>query len=193
MNKQIVIRGFVTIKQGDKVLARAVINHFVDAGLKGIISTLIHKHLYSSGTGYCEWELWYSSWSMYLGSDIATVTTTGMTALQSPIGAAPGTPPNSKSASTKDGGVGGDNDGIWNVVFMATWDAGTVSGTLGELALYMRAPDKITFGWTETNETYTPSVVMISRLSSADTDFSSFVIDEEKPLTVEWKVQLAFA
>lgn len=187
---RIAIKGYVTIRQGDKVLAKCVRNHFVDAGLKGIISTLIFANMYrTSSSPYTLWYNWYTDWNIYIGSDVVTPTNTGHTALTNPIGAAPGTAPNSKSASLKDGAA----DGIWNATYVATWNAGAVSGTLGEMALYMKAPDKTTFGWNLSAVTYSPPVVMISRLSSADLNFSSFIIDEGVPLTVEWTVQLAFA
>ncbi|MFA5149211.1 MAG: hypothetical protein WC491_08825 [Candidatus Omnitrophota bacterium] len=180
----ITIKGYVTIRQADKVLAKCVRNHFVNGGLKGLISTLIHKNIQGTTT----WYNWYSDWKIYIGSDVDTPTNVSQTALVTPIGAAPGTAPNINSASIKSGAV----DGIWSIKYIATWNAGTVSGTLGEVALYMRAPDKSDFGWTVTSN-YTPSTVMVSRLSSAGLDLSSFIIDEDVPLTVEWTVQLAFA
>jgi hypothetical protein len=185
MNR-IAVRGYVTIRQGDRILAERVRNHFVNAGLKGLISTLIFSFVYGSGS---TWGNWYNDWNVYIGSDVSTDTNTEHTALESPIGAAPGTAPNSKSASLKNGAA----DGIWAATYLATWNAGTVSGTLGELALYMAAPDKDVFGWIIGTSSYYPAAVMVSRLSSKDTDFSSFIIDDTKPLTVEWTVQLAFA
>jgi hypothetical protein len=185
---RIAIKGYVTIRQGDKVLVKCARNHFVDAGLKGIISTLIHAWVY--GTSFVgTWNAWYNSWNIYIGSDVDTPTNPGHTGLVAPIGAAPGTAPNSNSASLKSGAA----DGIWSVTYVATWNAGTVSGTLGEAALYMKAPDKTGFGWTISTTNYNPSVVMVSRLSSTDLDLSSFIIDEGVPLTVEWTVQFAFA
>jgi hypothetical protein len=77
------------------------------------------------------------------------------------------------------------------VTYLATWNAGAISGTVGEIALYLRALDNATFQW-QASGNLQPSVVMASRLSSADLDFSSFVIDTTKPLTVEWKVQFSF-
>jgi len=180
------IRGLVTIRQGDRVIVKDIPNHFVDNGLKGLISQIINAG-HDSGGSHTYHYLWANGWNMYLGSDTTTVTTTTMTALVSPIGTAPGTAPNSKSGSLKDGSA----DGIWNVVFLATWNPGTVSGTCGELGLYGKPPDNASFAWRPTS-TFNPTAVMFSRLSSADADFSSFVIDEGVPLTVEWKVQCSF-
>lgn len=185
MSKRILVTGVVTVRQGDKVLIREAINHFVDAGLKGLISTLIVKC--KSGDSSKYWHLWSYGWNIYLGSDVSTATITTMTALVSPIGTPPGTAPNSKDGTPRDGSADGD----WYVTLTATWNAGTISGTLGELGLYMNAPDKSDFDW-EAYAEY-PAAVMVSRLSSTDLDFSSFVIDAGEPLTVEWKVKFTFA
>lgn len=186
--KDIQIRGLVTVKQGDRIIRKDVPNHWVDQGLRAIISQIIARRWYST-TYPTSYYLWANSWHIYLGSDTTTPTATTMTGLVSPIGTAPGTPANSESGSTHDGST----DGIWSVTFLATWNAGTVSGTLGELALYERAPNYATFGW-EINwgGGVTESEVMVSRLSSADADFSSFIIDDTVPLTVEWTVQFSF-
>jgi len=184
---EMIIQGKVTIKQGDKIIVKDAINHFVDAGLKGILSTMLFSRMGSSDS---YWRLWAYSWNIYLGSDTATTTSTTMTSLVSPIGTAPGTPPDSKTISVKDGSA----DGVWEITYTATWNAGSVSGTVGELALYLKAPDKTDFRWEFLAVAdYDPSEVMVSRLSSADGDFSSFIIDETKPLTVDWKVTFSFA
>ncbi len=186
-----IIRGFVTIKQGNKVIVKKAINHFVDAGLKGLLSTIISGHVGDRGDWY--WYLWQSGWQMYLGQDTAIATTYGMTEVQTPIGGAPGTPPDSKNITVKDGGAGGDADGVYHAKYIATWNAGTLPAvTLGEAGLYLRAPTKTSFDWSITS-TYTPTLVMVSRLSSADTDFGSFVIDDTAPLVAEWTVEISFA
>ena len=181
MGRSIVVEGYVVIKNGDKIIKAK--NHFVDAGLRGILSTIIFAYVYPNYT----WNLWAHDWHIYLGSDTSTTTTATMTELQSPIGTAPGTPPDTKSIDVKDG----SSDGVWEAIFIATWYAGSVPATtLGELALYMRAPANTTFRWVTGN--YSPDEVMVSRLSSADGDFSSFIIDDTKPLTVEWHVKFSF-
>lgn len=182
---EIKLQGLVSISQGDKILCRDTRNHFVDAGLKGIISTIIFSTTYKDGRN---WDLWSNSWHIYLGSDTTTPTVTTMTELASPIGAAPGTAPSSKSITSIHDGT---PDGDWYAIWQATWNPGSVSGTVGEAALYMRAPDKATFRW-EITSTYTPAEVMVSRVSSADTDFSSFVINTSLPLTVDWKIRWYF-
>lgn len=182
-NTAIQLEGMVTIRQGDRVLARAA-NHFVDQGLKSIISLIIFGSLTTNQAIRCAAH----GWKTYLGSDTSTPTNTGHTALVSPIGTAPGTPPNSTTGSVKDG----SSDGVWHGKYIATWNAGTVSGTVGEAGLYLCLPilNQTAFKWQAslTSET----LYMASRLSSADGDFSSFVIDDTVPLTVEWTVQMSF-
>ena len=195
----ILIEALVTIKQGERIIAQAR-NHWVDQGLRGLISQIITGQ-YTGGAsgGVRTFKVWWGAntaypdaglgWQMYLGQDIVTVTTPGMTVLTTPIGGAPGTAPNSRSNSVKDGSA----DGIWNITYIATWNPGTVSGTLGELGLYMGAVDNATFQWVQTGgNPWKPANVMVSRLSGADGDFSSFIIDDTMPLTVEWTVQLSF-
>lgn len=168
-------------------MVKDISNHFVDAGLKGFISTIIHSYIDWQGQS-AYWRLWSYTWEMYLGSDTGAATTTGMTALTTPIGGAPGTTPNSKSRTVTDG----SGDGIWEAIFHATWNTGTVSGTLGELALYLKAPTETTYKWAKLGVDFSPTEVMVSRLASADTDFNSFAIDTGVPLTVDWTVQFAF-
>ncbi len=192
MSKTIKIRGFVTIKQGEKVLVKKAINHFVDAGLKGLISTIISGRVKTGAYG--TWMLWYGGWKMYLGQNTDIPTVHSHTGLQTPIGGAPGTAPDSQNVTVKDGGAGGDADGVYHVKFIATWNSGTLPAvTLGEAALYLKAPNKTTFKWEQVGGTYNPAVVMVSRLSSADTDFGSFVIDDTEPLVAEWTVEISFA
>jgi len=187
-NHGILVKGNVTVRNGERTIV--VPNHFVDQGLKSIISQIIQG---GTNTSYAyAVNPWYASWTILLGSDTTTPTACTMTALIAQIGGNP----NSKSATTKDGSA----DGIWNVKFSAVWNTGTVSGTLGELALYegvsTPAPgimDQTAFKWHwGWGAAVTLAQAMISRLSSADGDFSSFVINDTVPLTVEWTVQFSF-
>ncbi|GAJ23810.1 unnamed protein product, partial [marine sediment metagenome] len=82
--------------------------------------------------------------------------------------------------------------GTFKTDITAQWVAGTVSGTVGELALYLGAFTALSVNWTRREE-YAFPVIMVSRLSEADGDFSSFVIDETKSLTVEWDLEVSFA
>ena len=108
-----------------------------------------------------------------------------MTALVSPIGTPPGTAPNSK-----DGYLSNPSAGVWRVVYSATWDAGAISGTIGEAALYLTTVAYFSFGDNDwfCNES---DGRMVSRLASADGAFSAFVIDDTKPLTAIWTIELS--
>jgi len=191
---RIKVQGIVTIRQGRKILCREVVNHFVDAGLKGLLSAIIWQYIrdtYGYEATHSFWRLPANSWNIYVGNDTTIATTASTSALVDPIGAPPGTAPDVKGLSVHSGA----SDGDWYVILTGTWNVGSLPAeTLGEVALYMRAPDKTTFAWTvDSNTDYAPSSVMISRLSTADGDFGSFTIDTSKPLTVDWKVRFQFA
>jgi len=185
--EEVKIEGRVTIRQGDEILVNNARNHFVDAGLKSIISIIMFNKIYNNSS--VKYYLPSNSWNIYLGSNTTTPTVTTMTELMAPIGAAPGTPPNSKSITSIHDGT---PDGDWYAIWQATWNPGTVSGTVGEAALYMKNSDKSTFQW-EPTYSYDPPVTMTSRVSSADGDFSSFIINTALPLTVDWKIRWYFS
>jgi len=183
---KVVIKGIVTVYQEDPETGERIYlvkdkeNHWVDAGLKGLVSALIGKKIDQS-------KVWSEDFKMYLGTDTDTTTTHNLTALVSPIGSAPGTPPDHTSGCD----ISNPSTGVWETCFIAIWYAGSVSGTVGELALYLRAFDNLTPGWSESYSD--KSLVMVSRLSVADGDFSAFTIDTSKSLTVEWKIRIEFA
>lgn len=178
--EEINMEGRVTIRNGDRLICKNAKNHFVDAGLKGIISTIIS----SQATGAI--PIWSNTWHIYLGQDTTTPTTTTMTELMSPIGAAPGTAPNNKTITSIHDGT---PDGDWYAIWQARWNPGSISGTVGEAALYMCASTRTNFGWAASSGY---GEVMVSRLSAADTDFSSFIIDTGKVLAVDWKIRFYF-
>ena len=107
-----------------------------------------------------------------------------MTQLVSPIGAAPGTEPSSKS-----GALTNPSPGVWRIVYTATWDAGTVSGTVGEVALYLTTVSSFIFG--DSGWYCDGGKNMVSRLSVADGAFSAFTIDTNKPFTVTWTIEIS--
>jgi len=195
----IAIKGYVTIWQGEgkekRLICRRKENHWVDNGIKGLISALIGYRVRLRQTSYppSSRGIYYWSYSpaMYLGTDTVTATTHAMTALTSPIGTPPGTAQNSFTGENRTNPV----SGTWKTAMIAKWYAGTVSGTVGELALYLRPFTNLTPNWEIyiDNSSITFSRVMVSRLSEADTDFSSFVIDPAYSLTVQWDLEASFA
>lgn len=193
----IVIKGYVTIWQGEgkdkKIICRRKENHWVDQGMRGLISALIGWRIYVQTQSARYISFWCYSPAMYLGTDTVTATTHAMTALTSPIGASPGTAPNSMNGVD----LSNPSAGVFKAAVIAQWLAGTVSGTVGELALYLRPFTDLAVGWYKTipygSGDWSYSRIMVSRLSEADTDFSSFVIAPSKSLTVQWELEVSFA
>jgi len=126
--------------------------------------------------------------NIYLGTDIAIPTAYNTTALTFPIGIAPGTAPNTLIGSTSN-----PSNGVFQITMTATWNSGTVSGTVGEIALYLNvltAGNLKAFGW---SANYQPgAAILASRLSVADGSFEAFLIDDTKPLVVTWTLQVIF-
>jgi hypothetical protein len=122
---------------------------------------------------------------MYIGSDTSTPTTVSMTSLVSPIGTAPGTAPNGKSFS---GGYYSTSTTPVVITWISSWNAGTVSGTLGEAGLYLFINY---FGLTNGGTATNPGLA--SRLSAADGSFTAFTINTSVALTITWIVSLVYA
>jgi hypothetical protein len=169
------IRGTVKIENGEHVAIGK--NHWVAQGFETIGSYLVT----SSGLQY----LPVQGYNIYIGSDTSTATTVGMTSLVSPIGTVPGTAPNTKSYS-----------GIYYststtpvvLTYIATWNAGSVSGTLGEAGLYLNINTSVL-----TNGAAASEPGLVSRLSAADGSFTAFTINTAAALTVTWTVSFMYA
>ena len=176
MLEKIKISGKVRVENGDVVIEGK--NHFTDPMMKTIISFLGADYGYSQDKPMPTY-----SWNIYIGSDTATATTHDMTALASPIGTSPGVEPN-----TKHGALSNPEAGIWRVIYTAVWDSGTVSGTLGELGLYLKTTSYFEFGKTDWYCNTGPD--MVSRLASADGAFTAFTINTSEPLSVTWTIEV---
>jgi len=129
---------------------------------------------------------------MLIGSDTTTETAPGMTNIVAPI-INEGTHPSMKQIFTTDG----SSTGVWEVMYRGMWNRGTVSGTIGEVGLYLRMPTITTIGWSwgyygSVSGTYTPTRTLVSRLSVADSDFPAHTIIETEPLTIDWTIRLQF-
>jgi hypothetical protein len=159
---RIVITGKVEITNGPKH-AGPYRNHFVNYALWALGNILVSS---SGATLYPN--------SIYLGTDTTIRTNPSMTVLVAPIGSSPGTGPNTWNNSKQNLSNGS------SVTISATWNPGTVSGTIGEMALYGSAAGQ-------------SGNVMLSRISVADGDFSAFTINASYPLVVSWTVQFLFS
>jgi hypothetical protein len=178
------IRGTVKIENGEHVAIGK--NHWVGQGFELIgewldCNTYINYNV-NMGAVY--------NWNIYIGSDTSTVTTVSMTSLVSPIGNAPGTAPNSKSYS---GVYYSTSTTPVVITYIATWNAGTVSGTLGETGLYLYDAFYASNVKPLANTSYASNPALASRLSAADGSFTAFTINTAAALTVTWTVSLVYA
>ena len=163
--------GIVVIENGEnKVMGR---NHWVGQGLETIGSYLAGGANYGAAS------------NMYIGSDTVTPTTVSMTALAAPIGTAPGTAPNTFNVSYS---VNINSNTPAKVLYAATWNAGTVSGTLGEVGLYIK-------GYTGglSGATYATNPGLGARMASADGAFTSFTISTTVALSISWLVSFVYS
>lgn len=180
------IRGYVEIRNGDTVIngknkfVQSLLGHISNIMTLGRISWTQASSLFWRGPMY--------SLNMYLGTDTVTTTTYNTTALYSPIGTSPGTAPNTLLGSTVN-----PSNGVFQIVITATWNTGTVSGTVGEMALYLNlTPALKGYQWGGSSTQEYGAVQLASRLAVADGTISSFIIDNTKPLAVTWIIQVSF-
>jgi len=177
------IRGTVKIENGEHIVIGK--NHWVGQGFE-----IIGQYL-TNNTQYSYYVQGASlNWNIYVGSDTSTTTTVGMTSLVSPIGTAPGTAPNTKSNS---GRYYSSSTTPIVLTWVAIWNAGTVSGTLGETGLYLWDMYYNTGIKPVTNASYATMPALASRLSAADGSFTAFAINTAAALTVTWTVSLVYA
>lgn len=178
-------------QDGDTIVDDAK-NKFTDIGLKNLRSALCFAGTNEVYHGYTFYgnarSFGPGGLVIYLGTDESTGTTPGDTALQSPIGSAPGTEPDSM-----DGIVPSQpSPGEYKHGIVATWYSGSVSGTVGEIGLYHDNVRDLPYGWVCDNEPCASNNGMTNRLSTADGEFSSFTIDESKSITVQWDIKSQF-
>jgi hypothetical protein len=97
----------------------------------------------------------------------------------------------STAPNTATGSISSPSAGIYRVTCNATWNAGTIgTPTITEAALYANANNVLqAFG--AINVAY--GVMLVDRVCSTDGDFSNFVVNATKPLTVQYQVQVQFA
>ncbi len=121
---------------------------------------------------------------MVLGSDVSTVNTPGMTALTTPIGSGVGTKPTSQQRSTTKIG-----DSDYKISLTSVWRPGIISGTVGEIGLYLYGCASIA----GMGGLFTPTgPYFMARRSVADEHFEAFAIDNSKNLVITWEIHLTF-
>ena len=183
----VIIEGIVEITNGDThIIAR---NSVVNQGLAALVSFLSVNALNAVSTVPAYTWTTISNSSMRVGSDTITSTTAVTTLLSSPIGAGIGTAPNTQSISNSNP-LGGQ----WQVTYTSTWNAGTVSGTLGEVGLFLHIWTAAQ-GLQPAGGTSQAPVgnTLFSRMAAADLKFTSFVINTSVPLAISWIIRFTFA
>jgi hypothetical protein len=186
---EIRVRGFVDIWNG--AYHQRVKNHFVGTMLNQLINQIAtntsnpNNGIVSGAFGFGDWSGISDSY-MIIGTDTANKTIISTGGLSAPIGGATPTKPNTQSVSTQSISTGAA------VVLTSTWNAGTVTGTVGEIGIYGRSNAStglVGFG----SEFYgTGGSFFASRLSVADGDFTAFSINTSAPLTINWTIQFTF-
>ena len=182
ISDKIIIRGEVWFKNGGKE-TRHFRNHFVLQGLVGFINSYVF-----GGTNFSPTYNWvtspFTNATMTLGTNTATPTTASMTSLVTPIGSGIGTVPNSQAGAT-----GSTSTSAW-VLLTSTWNAGTISGTVGEVGLWLFAMTTfLAFAGTLNPVARTFS----SRLSVADGDFTAQTINASYAFTANWQLTASYA
>ena len=176
--ERILIEGHGIMLQGDEIVRRFK-NKIVNAGLKGIVSLMICKGFQS--TQYHDaFHLFASVWDIQLGDNTTTKTTYTMTGL---AGTQIGGSPNSKNILYSN-----PSSGTHRVSFEASWNAGTISGTIGEIAIIMRCPENYTWKWLGTDTNWTHTDTMFARASVADGDFTAYTINTSNPTSIKWDI-----
>jgi hypothetical protein len=151
--------------------------HIVNQGLIALINLLAVAAL-----NYLPSSSWGSTGTIRLGTDTTTPTGGGTTGLTAEI---------TTQANAHSGATGNPAANQYRVSWVATWNAGTISGTIGEMGLKLYiSPTLQSFGAAAVSAT--PNT-LFSRLSVADGDFTAFTINTAVPLTIEWRLTLTFA
>ena len=183
---RIVITGEVVIRQGGKVVARAK-NHFVDAGLIELVNLISAQTTAAAPNGILPSGYWdtplLTRAHMLLGHDTTTPTVHTTTTLADPINTA---------ANLASGLTSNPAAGSYRVTWSSQWNAGTVAGVLGELGLYLVCDAGLN-AFMGTHTAASTDIFVVSRLSHADGDFTSFTINEAVPLVVDWSLTFTFA
>lgn len=182
------IKGLVRITQTDEEGNETVIqdwteNRFCNGMLKYLWTLMSGLNLNHSTDGV---YFGSNNVQIYVGRDTVTSTTFDMSELDDPIGVAPGIAPNVID------GVGYRNPAtnVYTVRYLGQWFPGTISGTVGEIALYLNVFNGGSFLWQQA--TGTAPHTMVSRLSNADGELTPFAIDTTKTLTIEWIIRMDF-
>jgi hypothetical protein len=185
---EIRIQGFVDIWNG--TYHQRVKNHFVGTMLNQLINQIATNT--GIGSGFVPGAFGFGDWSgigesyMVIGTDTSNHTVISTGGLSAPIGGATPTKPNTQSGSTQSLSNGAA------VVLTSTWNAGTVTGTVGEIGIYGRSNGGAGLVSFASYSYSAGNSFFGSRLSVADGDFTAFAINTAAPLTINWTIQFTF-
>jgi len=159
--------GEVEIENGDtKIKGR---NHWVGTGLETLAAFI-------GSTSGASVNVSTSNWYILLGTDTKTPTNVSMSTLVNLIP----TQPNFKLTS---GNYYSGSTNAVSVAYTAVWFPRTVSGTVGEIGLYLTLNGGI---YPNGN----PG--MVARLSVADGSFNVFTVNTNNSLNIVWYVNLVY-
>lgn len=182
MGDRMKITGTYSVMNGDNNFSAK--NKFVKKGLHGIMLPFV---VYCDSSTTDEYGFGHNM-KIKVGDDTSTETVVGMDSLTSLTN---GSPDNTSITVHQDGDE-------YYAVYTSTWESGNITGTLGELGIFLYLPnDEVNADDTSKNPPYDAdyrmgSVSMLSRVCEADGDFTSFEIDDTEPLTIEYRLSLTF-
>jgi hypothetical protein len=186
---EIRIRGYVDVWNG--TYHQRAKNHFVGIMLNQLINQIAtdtsqsNNGIVSGAFGFGDWTGISDSY-MLIGTDTANKTIISTGGLSSPIGGSTPVKPNTQSGSTQSISNGAA------VVLTSTWNAGTVTGTVGEIGIYGRSNASTNLVGFASKWYGAGGSFFGSRLSVADGDFTAFTINTAAPLTINWTIQFTF-
>lgn len=184
MADRVKLFGKVTITQDDITIVEDAPNHWINQGLKGLCSYLCGYQFYVTTSTFYAWmgSGMTDGFRMRVGTNVATVTTFDMLELVNPVAINP--------SAVMGNNITQVSTGVWHLVLTASWNAGIITPSIGEVGLYLAPFDNIGVQWQEANVNKTQRLV--SRISVADGNFVAFTPDPAKTLTIEWKVGVSF-
>ena len=186
--RKIAINGYVTIKNGNKIIVNRGKNAIVRQGMRHIVGCMTYNMLYvRAGSNY---GLFYGAANtpyMRFGKGEVASTTQLMDTLVLEISTNPNAFANVGAISSKNGG-----NNIFTK-FTASWNAGVLNSQLideqqlSELGIFFGLFDKFGAGDYIENvngTTLNKAEILFSRFSLGD---AAFVPDSSKPVLVEWE------
>ncbi len=188
--RKIAINGYVTIKNGNKIIVDRGKNAIVRQGMRHIVGCMTYNMLCVQQTSYSSPTHFYGAANapyMRFGKGGLASTTQLMDTLVLEIPTGHNTFANVGAISSKNGG-----NNIFTK-FVASWNAGVLNSQLideqqlSELGIFFGLFDKFGAGdYIEyvSNTTLNKAEILFSRFSLGD---AAFVPDSSKPVLVEWE------